>query len=361
MEQLTWRRRAADDEPLLFALFVETKAREFAPLGLSAQQLQPLLEMQYRARQQSYALSYPAAVDMILCLEDGRAIGRHLVERQSNCYRCIDLAILPECRNQGIGTWALRQLQRLAALESVPLRLSVTTANPALHLYERLGFIRASSDALAYEMEWHAPRVQQPGFPQESKNDLAQPAESAANRQDVLDRIFAFLREIGLRVELGIVPSTAFLPGIQMVREGLRVDPEALLYPGDLLHEAGHLAVMTPERRAEEFPNSNEPAEEMGAMAWSYAAAVHVGVPPEVVFHENGYRGHGRILLQGFEAGNRIGLPFLWWIGLTTPDLPGEPSIYPRMLRWLRGGEEESTTPQEDRLQIRESTASPRG
>lgn len=334
MDQLTWRRRAAADEPLLFILFAASKAGEFAPLGLSVQQLQPLLEMQFRARQQAYAQTYPAAVDMILCFEDGTVLGRHLVERQPNCYRCIDLAILPEYQNRGIGTWAIRQIQQLAALESITFRLRVVKSNPALRLYERLGFVRVSSDELSYEMEWKTVC----GLPKtpELQQNIALHNGTEVNRQDVLDRIFAFLREISLEVSLGPTPSTNFLPGIQMVRGGLRVDLDTLLYPGDLLHEAGHLAVMTPERRVAEFPSSSDPAEEMAALAWSYAAALHLGIAPEVVFHDHGYRGQARAILQGFEAGNIVGLPFLWWIGLTTQPLPDRPTIYPSMLHWLR-------------------------
>jgi len=356
MAQLTWRRGAADDEPLLFALFADTKAAEFAPLGLSAQQLQPLLEMQFRARQQSYALAYPAAVDMILCREDGTAVGRHLVERQTDCYRCIDLAILPDYRNRGIGAWAIRQIQQVAALEAVPFRLCVAKTGSALRLYERLGFVRASGDALSYEMEWRAPRTQTSGLELDPPKAVSSQAGAEGDRQDALHRILAFLREVGLKIHFGAVPATSFLPGIQLVSGGLRVDPDALLYVGDLLHEAGHLAVMTPERRVEEFPQSGDAAEEMGALAWSYAAALHIGLPPEVVFHANGYRGQSRALLEGFAQGNCIGLPFLWWIGLTTRALPGNPSIYPRMLRWLRRAE--SVTETSDENEPQESTMS---
>ena len=350
MDQLTWRRGAAADEALLFALFAASKSPEFTPLGLSAQQLHPLLEMQFRARQQAYAQTYPAAVDMILCLENGVSVGRHLVERQTNCYRCIDLAILPEYQNRGIGTWAIRQIQQVSALESVPFRLSVTRTNPALRLYERLGFVRVSGDELSYEMEWRPPHPVKSAAQLESQHGAALSGQADADRQDILDRIFTFLREIGLEIRLGATPSTTLLPGIQLVSEGLRIDLEALLYPGDLLHEAGHLAVMTPQRRSAEFPSSSDPAEEMGAIAWSYAAAVHIGIAPEIVFHDHGYRGQARALMQGFTAGNCVGLPFLWWIGLTTQPLSGQPSIYPRMLRWLRTGSAETDETSQDQV-----------
>jgi hypothetical protein len=66
---------------------------------------------------------------------------------------------------------------------------------------------------------------------------------------------------------------------------GLIYDPGKLRYPGDLLHEAGHLAVMSPERRLRAQPYVGKyAAEEMMAIAWSYAAAVHLGLDPSIVF-----------------------------------------------------------------------------
>jgi len=323
------------DEPLLFSLCAAEKSIEFAPLGWIAEQLQPLIEMQFRARQQSWAQVYPAAVDSILCLEDGTPVGRHLVDCQANSYRSVDLAVLPEYRSRGIGTWALCRAQELAASESVALRLRVDRNNRALRLYERLGFKQISENELALEMEWQPPR---PAADRQPQRTTAVSDKSAIEipREEILDRIFAFLREIGLSIQFEPLPDQGFLPGIQMVRGGLRVDLNALLYPGDLLHEAGHLAVMTSDRRLAEFPASSDPAEEMAAIAWSYAAALHIDIPPEVVFHTNGYRGQAASLLQQFRGGNCIGLPILWWLGLTTKPSNGTRSIFPKMLHWLR-------------------------
>lgn len=334
MEALTWRSFTTDDEPLLIALYTANKAPEFAPLHLSSTQLQPLLEMQYRARAISYQQSYPHAVDMILCLPDGQPVGRHLLARQPDCYHSIDLAILPQFQNRGIGTWALRQVQQIAALESVPLRLHVYKTNPALRLYQRLGFVAASGDELAYEMEWRATDKTQhvPHAPLMA----GVPSHLVQDREAVIEKIFTFLRRIGLTVQEGTVPSSGLLPGVQLVANGLRVERDALLYPGDLLHEAGHLAVLSPKQRAAEFPTVNDPAEEMAALAWSYAAALEIGIAPEIVFHDTGYRGQGRALVEGYRHSNAVGLPMLWWLGLTTRPTADVPSIFPRMLDWLR-------------------------
>ena len=65
----------------------------------------------------------------------------------------------------------------------------------------------------------------------------------------VAEQIISFLIEIGLEVRKGEIQQTTFLPGIAMDCGALIVDESKLLYPGDLLHEAGHLAVIPAERR----------------------------------------------------------------------------------------------------------------
>lgn len=152
--------------------------------------------------------------------------------------------------------------------------------------------------------------------------------------------IVAFLHEIGLDVRQGSLPDNTFLPGIAIDHGGLLVDPARLRYPGDLLHEAGHLAVATPERRATIHGNAgSDPAEEMMAIAWSYAAARHIGIDPTVVFHEGGYRGGGGSIAENFAQGYYIALPMLQWVGMAfdaqrAAAVGAEP--FPHMQHWLR-------------------------
>ena len=69
-------------------------------------------------------------------------------------------------------------------------------------------------------------------------------------------RIIEWLQQIGLGVRLAPLGADTFLPGVTLEPGGLIVDPERLLYPGDLLHEAGHLATMLPAQRASAGPNA---------------------------------------------------------------------------------------------------------
>jgi hypothetical protein len=156
-----------------------------------------------------------------------------------------------------------------------------------------------------------------------------------------LKRIMDFLGEIGLTVRRAALPEGTFLPGIQLEADGLVVDEARLAHPGDLLHEAGHLAVLTPaERRAVGESLNSGPGEEMAAIAWSYAACVHLGLDAAVIFHDQGYKGEGLALRENFVAGRYIGVPLLQWYGLTRERAYGAgdetQAVYPRMERWLR-------------------------
>jgi hypothetical protein len=149
-------------------------------------------------------------------------------------------------------------------------------------------------------------------------------------RNPLTRQIAEFLESVGLPVRTGTIPEKTFLPGIHIERGLLVVDEARLSYPGDLLHEAGHLAVMPAERRVSLAGFAGDDGgEEMAAIAWSWAAAMKMSLPPEVVFHEAGYRGGARSLIENFATGHYIGVPLLRWMGLTDGG-------YPEMLRWVR-------------------------
>ena len=81
----------------------------------------------------------------------------------------------------------------------------------------------------------------------------------------------------------------------------------------------------------------NTPSQTARPGAWSYAAAMHLGLAPSVLFHEAGYKGGAANLIENFAAGRYIGLPILVWRGLT--DAPDSRTVtattYPGMKRWL--------------------------
>ncbi len=156
---------------------------------------------------------------------------------------------------------------------------------------------------------------------------------------ELTKRIAAFLVSIGIPVLAEPIEQETFLPGILVRDGGLVVDEEKLAHPGDLLHEAGHLAVVPPSRRAELFMHAgNDAGEELMAIAWSWAALLHLGLEPAVLFHPEGYKGGSASLIENFSSGRTFGVPTLQWLGMTAEGARaaelGVPP-YPHMIRWL--------------------------
>ena len=84
----------------------------------------------------------------------GSRSGRLYVERRPNELHILDIAILPAWRNQGIGTQLLRDLISEARATGVPVGIYVEHNNPAMRLYERLGFRSIAEHGLYFQMEW---------------------------------------------------------------------------------------------------------------------------------------------------------------------------------------------------------------
>lgn len=160
-----------------------------------------------------------------------------------------------------------------------------------------------------------------------------------ATTETITDRILAFLGEVGIPVEAGAPGEGSLLPAMTVRHGKLIYDPERLEWPGDLLHEAGHIAVTDPAVRTSLSEISSNPAEEMSAIAWSYAAALAIGIDPAIVFHQAGYRGGSDSLLENFAAGRYLAVPMLQWYGMAFEDrtaIERGAAPYPHMQRWLR-------------------------
>ncbi|WP_158826617.1 aspartyl/asparaginyl beta-hydroxylase domain-containing protein [Mucilaginibacter lacusdianchii] len=158
----------------------------------------------------------------------------------------------------------------------------------------------------------------------------------------IKNQILNFLTEVGLPYRLEQIEEESFLPGLKLANGTLLIDDNKLLYPGDILHEAGHLACAPPNERMKMNGalenNDQNNAGELMAIAWSYAACVHIGIDPHVVFHENGYKSGGSSIVNNFSQGHYFGVPMLQYYGLafdeTQAKIHGvEP--FPHMLQWI--------------------------
>jgi ribosomal protein S18 acetylase RimI-like enzyme len=141
-----------DDQEFIFKLYVSTRLGEIAEFGWSEAQQEAFLRMQFEARYRSYESAYGKAEHHIV-EQDGRPIGRVMVLWEKDFVLLVDIALLSEYRQQGIGGRLVCELIGQCNRRSVPLRLQVSKTNPALRLYERLGFIRQAEDQMYIQME----------------------------------------------------------------------------------------------------------------------------------------------------------------------------------------------------------------
>lgn len=137
----------------------------------------------------------------------------------------------------------------------------------------------------------------------------------------------AFVESVGIPAVAASSLSQTVFPGLDIQNGCVLIDETRVIYPGDILHEAGHLAVTDSRHRSAPVlaPSGGD---ELSALAWSYAAACHLQIDPAVVFYPASYHDTGDALLEAFAAGRYIGVPMLQLYGMTTS--------YPRMRRWLR-------------------------
>jgi ribosomal protein S18 acetylase RimI-like enzyme len=131
------------DLPFLGALYASTREEELRRVPWSEAQKAAFLASQFNCQHTYYQAHYPAArFDVIE--RDGRAIGRLYLgpidDTEQDELRIIDVALLPAERGRGVGTRLLRAIITRAECEGRAVSIHVERDNPALTLYERLGF-----------------------------------------------------------------------------------------------------------------------------------------------------------------------------------------------------------------------------
>ncbi|PYP89783.1 MAG: GNAT family N-acetyltransferase [Candidatus Angelobacter sp. Gp1-AA117] len=140
-----------DDQDFIFKLYASTRLHEIAPFGWDTTQQEVFLRMQFNAQKRWYDQAYPNADHQIILL-DGQPAGRIMVMTEPESSHLIEIALLPELRNHGIGAKLVGDLVEKSTQAGKIVRLQVLRTNPAIHLYERLGFVKTGEDAMYFQM-----------------------------------------------------------------------------------------------------------------------------------------------------------------------------------------------------------------
>jgi GNAT superfamily N-acetyltransferase len=137
--RVTLRTAGESDNAFLRDLYASLRADELRLVRWDDAQKEAFLRQQFDAQDRHYREHYTNATFDVIEL-GGEPVGRLYVARWDDEIRVMDIALLPVHRGAGIGTDLLSGLRDEGAREGKRVTIHVERQNPALRLYERLGF-----------------------------------------------------------------------------------------------------------------------------------------------------------------------------------------------------------------------------
>jgi len=158
-ETITFRPETPEDYAFMERLYASTREEELRPVPWPEEQKAEFLAQQFAAQCAHYHEHYRDAVYSII-LEHGQPIGRLYLNHLPDDVRIMDIALIADARGRGIGGMLVQELLDDAGAQGKSVSIHVEMNNPALRLYERLGFRQIDSYGLYLLMEWRADRAE---------------------------------------------------------------------------------------------------------------------------------------------------------------------------------------------------------
>ena len=154
--QVVLRPVAAEDDEFLLAVYASSREEELAQVVWPEGQKELFVRWQFEMQRCEYDQRYPDARYEVIFV-DGEPAGRIWVGTDAEQIRLLDIALLKEFQNRGVGTLLLRRLMDEAVETNKLLRHMVFTLNNNAHrFYERLGFVVFEEVGAYKHMEWRS-------------------------------------------------------------------------------------------------------------------------------------------------------------------------------------------------------------
>ena len=150
---ITLREVTAEDEAFLLEVYASTRAMELSLVPWSDEQREAFLKFQFEAQHTHYRTQFPEASYQII-FNNTERVGRLYVLRDTTEMRVLDITVMPQHRNAGIGTLLMRDLLTEAEQSGKPVSIWVEQFNPSRTLFQRLGFSKIEEDGYNYLMQW---------------------------------------------------------------------------------------------------------------------------------------------------------------------------------------------------------------
>ena len=142
------------DDQFLLSVYASTREEELAQAEWAEGQKEMFLRWQFDLQRREYEARFPHAAYHVIVVDE-RPAGRLWVGSDDEQIRLLDIALLPEFQNRGVGTALLRRLMDQALKSGKILRHMVFVLNNDAHrFYERLGFTIIDDLGAYKHMEW---------------------------------------------------------------------------------------------------------------------------------------------------------------------------------------------------------------
>jgi ribosomal protein S18 acetylase RimI-like enzyme len=148
---LTFRLVEKKDDDLIYSIYRSTRDKELTYTNWTELQKRSFVTMQLMAQLIEYQKKYPELLQQII-VHNKKSIGRLYTWESLSEIKIIDISILPEYQRKGLGTKVLQQILNKAIQAEKKVNLHVVFSNPALKLYERLGFKKINTIMDRYYM-----------------------------------------------------------------------------------------------------------------------------------------------------------------------------------------------------------------
>lgn len=158
-------------------VYADSRADELASIPWSDEQKIVFLRSQSSAQHGHYQKHFPG-IDFDLVIQNDVPIGRLYVWRTPTSIRVVDITLLREHQQRGIGRTLMTALLAEAAEAGKSVEVSVSTLNSrAIRFYLQLGFVQTGVHGAHHSMKWCNDIVCQNAFagdfPRDGQGDKA--------------------------------------------------------------------------------------------------------------------------------------------------------------------------------------------
>lgn len=142
-----------DDREFLYLVYASTREEELRRVPWDDAQKENFLRFQFHA-QRTYYDQHFADAEFSIVEYRGKPVGRLYLDRREDEIRLVDIALLSEHRGKGIGGELMADVLAEGERKGLLVRIHVEHNNPAMRLYQRLGFEKIEEQGVYWLMEW---------------------------------------------------------------------------------------------------------------------------------------------------------------------------------------------------------------